>query len=47
MRAGGREVTLYLFALDGFKEYNDAYGDDDTGTGRSPAGKGHTHQLEE
>ncbi|MBV9607028.1 MAG: diguanylate cyclase [Solirubrobacterales bacterium] len=25
--AGGREVTLYLFALDGFKDYNDAYGD--------------------
>ena len=24
---GGREVTLYLFALDGFKDYNDAYGD--------------------
>jgi two-component system, cell cycle response regulator len=23
---GGSEVTLYLFALDGFKEYNDAYG---------------------
>ena len=25
--ANGREVTLYLFALDGFKDYNDAYGD--------------------
>jgi GGDEF domain-containing protein len=25
--AGGSEVTLYLFALDGFKDYNDAYGD--------------------
>ena len=24
---GGSEVTLYLFALDGFKDYNDAYGD--------------------
>lgn len=24
---GGNEVTLYLFALDGFKDYNDAYGD--------------------
>jgi two-component system, cell cycle response regulator len=24
---GGREVTLYLLALDGFKDYNDAYGD--------------------
>ncbi len=24
---GGREVTLYLFSLDGFKDYNDAYGD--------------------
>ena len=23
----GSEVTLYLFALDGFKDYNDAYGD--------------------
>jgi GGDEF domain-containing protein len=23
---GGSEVTLYLFALDGFEEYNDAYG---------------------
>ena len=23
----GHEVTLYLFALDGFKDYNDAYGD--------------------
>jgi two-component system, cell cycle response regulator len=23
----GNEVTLYLFALDGFKDYNDAYGD--------------------
>src|ERR1700757_1108938 len=23
---GGSEVTLYLFALDGFKDYNDAYG---------------------
>jgi GGDEF domain-containing protein len=23
----GGEVTLYLFALDGFKDYNDAYGD--------------------
>jgi diguanylate cyclase (GGDEF)-like protein len=23
---GGNEVTLYLFALDGFKDYNDAYG---------------------
>jgi GGDEF domain-containing protein len=23
---GGKEVTLYLFALDGFKDYNDAYG---------------------
>jgi two-component system, cell cycle response regulator len=23
----GKEVTLYLFALDGFKDYNDAYGD--------------------
>jgi GGDEF domain-containing protein len=23
----GTEVTLYLFALDGFKDYNDAYGD--------------------
>jgi two-component system, cell cycle response regulator len=25
--AGGREGTLYLFALDGFKDYNGAYGD--------------------
>src|SRR5919204_1775810 len=24
---GGNEVTLYLFALDGFKDYNSAYGD--------------------
>ncbi len=24
---GGGEVTLYLFSLDGFKDYNDAYGD--------------------
>ncbi len=24
---GGSEVTLYLFSLDGFKDYNDAYGD--------------------
>jgi GGDEF domain-containing protein len=24
---GGSEVTLYLFALDGFKDYNGAYGD--------------------
>jgi two-component system, cell cycle response regulator len=24
--AAGNEVTLYLFALDGFKDYNDAYG---------------------
>jgi len=24
---GGNEVTLYLFALDGFKDYNDAYGE--------------------
>jgi two-component system cell cycle response regulator len=24
---GGSEVTLYLFALDGFKDYNDAYGE--------------------
>jgi GGDEF domain-containing protein len=24
--AGGSEVMLYLFALDGFKDYNDAYG---------------------
>src|SRR5881227_3341974 len=25
--AGGSEVTLYLLALDGFKDYNDAYGE--------------------
>ncbi len=25
--ASGREATLYLFALDGFKDYNGAYGD--------------------
>jgi GGDEF domain-containing protein len=24
---GGSEMTLYLFSLDGFKDYNDAYGD--------------------
>jgi diguanylate cyclase (GGDEF)-like protein len=24
---GGSEVTLYLFSLDGFKDYNDAYGE--------------------